>query len=145
MISAQRAILIILVVAVCTFATRVLPFLFFGGNRGVPRAVNYLGKILPPAIMATLVIYCLKGISLLRAPHGAPGRCSCGHPSRLETEQPFKHRPGHRFLYVSDSGRIRLILCLRKVYSPMESVRIINRTEEGISSPEPEKELYSSA
>ena len=72
MISAQRAILIILVVAVCTFATRVLPFLFFGGNRGVPRAVNYLGKILPPAIMATLVIYCLKGISLLRAPHGAP-------------------------------------------------------------------------
>lgn len=72
MISAQRAILIILLVAVCTFATRVLPFLFFGGNRGVPRAVNYLGKILPPAIMATLVIYCLKGISLLRAPHGAP-------------------------------------------------------------------------
>ena len=72
MISAQRAILIILVVAVCTFATRVLPFLFFGGNRGVPRAVNYLGKILPPAIMATLVIYCLKGISLLQAPHGAP-------------------------------------------------------------------------
>lgn len=72
MISAEKAILIVLIVAACTFLTRVLPFLFFGGSRGVPKAVNYLGKILPPAIMATLVIYCLKGISPAKAPYGAP-------------------------------------------------------------------------
>ena len=71
MISATQAFLIVLVVALCTFITRVLPFLFFGGNKEVPGAVNYLGKILPPAIMATLVVYCLKGVDLSAAPHGA--------------------------------------------------------------------------
>lgn len=71
MISTTQAILIILVVAGCTFITRVLPFLFFGGTKEVPKAVNYLGKILPPAIMATLVVYCLKSMSFTIAPYGA--------------------------------------------------------------------------
>ena len=70
MISSTNALAIVLVVALCTFITRVLPFLFFGGNKEIPGAVNYLGKILPPAIMATLVIYCLKGIDLTSAPYG---------------------------------------------------------------------------
>jgi len=54
-----------LVVAVCagvTLATRALPFLFFGGKRGVPRIISALGKTLPSAIMAALVIYCLKSV-----------------------------------------------------------------------------------
>ena len=72
MLTAGQAAAAIAVMAGVTFLTRVLPFLFFGGSRGVPKAVNYLGKILPPAIMATLVIYCLKGISPAKAPYGAP-------------------------------------------------------------------------
>ena len=72
MISSTQAMLMILVVAICTFITRVLPFLFFGGNKEVPGAVNYLGKILPPAIMATLVVYCLKGMVLTHMPYGLP-------------------------------------------------------------------------
>lgn len=71
MIPTSQALEIILVVAACTFLTRVLPFLFFGGNKEVPKTVNYLGKILPPAIMATLVVYCLKGVDLTSAPYGA--------------------------------------------------------------------------
>jgi len=54
-----------LVVAICagvTLATRALPFLFFGGKRGVPRIISALGKTLPSAIMAALVVYCLKGV-----------------------------------------------------------------------------------
>lgn len=54
-----------LVVAVCagvTLLTRTLPFLFFGGKRGIPRLVAALGKTLPSAIMAALVVYCLKGV-----------------------------------------------------------------------------------
>jgi len=70
MIPASHAFAIVIVVAVCTFLTRVLPFLFFGGNRQIPRSVNYLGRILPPAIMATLVVYCLKGISFTAPPFG---------------------------------------------------------------------------
>ena len=71
MISTSNAVAIILTVAICTFITRVLPFLFFGGNKEVPGAVNYLGKILPPAIMATLVVYCLKSIDFTSVPYGA--------------------------------------------------------------------------
>lgn len=34
--------------------------------------VSYLGGILPPAIMATLVVYCLKDANLFSGSHGIP-------------------------------------------------------------------------
>lgn len=67
-ISVIKALGIVLVAAACTFFTRVLPFALFGGRRKMPRSVEYLGKILPPAIMATLVVYCLKSVELTRFP-----------------------------------------------------------------------------
>lgn len=68
----KQALLIILVVAVCTLITRLIPFILFGGKRQVPKAITYLGNILPPAIMATLVVYCLKGADLFSASRGIP-------------------------------------------------------------------------
>ena len=68
----ERALIIILLVAVCTLITRLIPFVLFGGKRQVPKAVEYLGQILPPAIMATLVVYCLKGADLFSSSHGIP-------------------------------------------------------------------------
>ena len=62
----------ILICALCTQVTRWLPFLLFGGKKEVPRLIRYLGCVLPAAIMAVLVVYCLKGVSWLSAPHGAP-------------------------------------------------------------------------
>ena len=67
-----HAALIIAAAAICTVFTRALPFLFFGGSHGIPEPIRYLGKILPPAIMAGLVVYCLKNMSLLPTPCGAP-------------------------------------------------------------------------
>lgn len=67
-----HSIAIIAVVAICTLATRLLPFLVFGGKREVPSVIRYLGKALPPAIMAILVVYCLKGVDLLSQNHGLP-------------------------------------------------------------------------
>lgn len=61
-ISVMESILIIVVCLACTFAERALPFLVFRGKE-VPDVVKYVGKALPMAIMATLVIFCLKGIS----------------------------------------------------------------------------------
>ena len=73
----ERALLIILLVAVCTLITRLIPFVLFGGKRQVPKAVEYLGQILPPAIMATLVVYCLKDVTPLAWPYGIPELLSC--------------------------------------------------------------------
>lgn len=67
-----HSIAIIAVVAVCTLLTRALPFLVFGGKREVPQVVRYLGRVLPPAIMAILVVYCLKSVNLFSGSHGLP-------------------------------------------------------------------------
>ena len=63
----MNAVLIIAVTALVTIAVRFLPFAVFG-KRPLPRAVVYLGRVLPPAIMAALVVYCLKGVDFTAWP-----------------------------------------------------------------------------
>ncbi len=70
--------LMIAVIALVTMLLRFLPFLIFGGEKETPEFITYLGKVLPYAIMAMLVVYCLKGISLTGAPYGLPELISCG-------------------------------------------------------------------
>lgn len=65
------AYLLIAVCAVVTIIIRALPFAVFG-QRKLPATVEYLGKVLPGAIMVILIIYCLKGVSLTAAPYGIP-------------------------------------------------------------------------
>ena len=55
------------VIALVTAALRFLPFLIFRGNRSTPKYIEYLGKVLPYAIMGMLVVYCLKGVSFAEA------------------------------------------------------------------------------
>ena len=43
--------------------TRFLPFFLFRPGRQTPSYIIYLGKSLPPAIFAILVVYCLRNIS----------------------------------------------------------------------------------
>lgn len=54
-------LLSILVPAVLTFCLRALPFLLLN-RRELPKRIEYLGNVFPMAIMATLVVYCLKSI-----------------------------------------------------------------------------------
>ena len=54
---------------------RFLPFIAFGKKR--PEFVLYLGRVLPPAVMAMLSVYCLKGIDLLSGSHGMPEIIAC--------------------------------------------------------------------
>ncbi|MGO5022730.1 branched-chain amino acid transporter permease [Lawsonibacter sp. LCP25S3_G6] len=53
----------IFVMSVVTFFTRALPFLLFDRGDHPPKIVLYLGKVLPPAIIAMLIVYCLKGVT----------------------------------------------------------------------------------
>ena len=59
-VSVEQSILIIGICAACTFLERLLPFLIFRKGE-IPSLIRYLGKVLPLAIMATLVVYCLRG------------------------------------------------------------------------------------
>lgn len=71
-LSAKMSFLIILVVALTTFATRVIPFLIFPKGKEIPKTVQYLGKVLTPAVIGMLVVYCLKTTSVMSAPYGIP-------------------------------------------------------------------------
>ena len=65
------SIIAIAVAAICTFATRLVPFALFGGKKEVPAVITYLGKVLPPAIIATLIIYCVRSVDFTASPHRA--------------------------------------------------------------------------
>ena len=64
------------IVALVTWGSRALPFLLFG-KKPLPRTIQYLGHVLPPAIMTVLVIYCLRNTSFTRPPYGIPEILSC--------------------------------------------------------------------
>ena len=72
-----HAMLIVAVTGIVTVVLRFLPFLIFGGDRKTPAYITYLGKVLPYAIMAMLVVFCLKNVSLVSAPYGLPELISC--------------------------------------------------------------------
>lgn len=63
------ALTAILVMAAVTVLLRFLPFVVMG-NKKTPPYVEYIGKVLPYATMAMLVVYCLKGIDFTTAPFG---------------------------------------------------------------------------
>lgn len=65
----------IITIALCVFATlitRFLPFIVFSGKKETPKFVQYLGKALPSAIFALLIVYCLKDVSIIGGSHGIP-------------------------------------------------------------------------
>lgn len=71
----MKTALLIGVMALVTALTRFLPFILFRKN--TPAYVSYLGRVLPTAIIGMLVVYCLKDVSLMGAPHGLPELIAC--------------------------------------------------------------------
>lgn len=70
MIDPIHSLILVAVIAGVTILIRFLPFLVFSKN--TPKAVLYLGEVLPYAIMGMLVVYCLKNITLFSGTHGIP-------------------------------------------------------------------------
>ena len=66
----MNAVILIAVMAIVTALLRFLPFIVF--KKDTPEYVSYLGRVLPAALIGMLVIYCLKDISIVDAPHGLP-------------------------------------------------------------------------
>lgn len=71
-LTAIQTIIMILAVAFGTMITRFAPFLLFPDSKEPPKTVTYLGRVLPPAMMGLLVVYCLKNVSPVKAPYGIP-------------------------------------------------------------------------
>ena len=54
-----HSLIIVAMVALATQITRWTPFLLFSGDKKLPKVVEDLGRLLPPAMMGLLVVYSL--------------------------------------------------------------------------------------
>ena len=73
-----QQIITIAMCALATLLTRFLPFVIFRADRPTPKFVQYLGKALPGAIFAMLVVYCLRNVSIAGGSHGLPELIAIG-------------------------------------------------------------------
>lgn len=67
-----QEIMTIAICAAATMTTRFLPFLIFRPGKDLPPYIRYLGKALPAAVFALLVVYCLKNVNWTSGNYGAP-------------------------------------------------------------------------
>lgn len=67
-----QQIITIAMVVLGTMLTRFLPFLIFPAGKATPKYIQYLGRVLPPAVFGLLVIYCLKNVSIFTGSRGIP-------------------------------------------------------------------------
>ena len=58
----DRALLLVIIIALVTALLRFLPFIIFKDSKKTPKIITNLGKTLPYAVMAMLVVYCLKDV-----------------------------------------------------------------------------------
>ena len=58
---ALYALTVLLAVGALSYLLRALPFLLFGGRKESPAVVKYVGRVLAPAAIAMLVVYCYAG------------------------------------------------------------------------------------
>ena len=66
-----QSIITIIAVVLGTMVTRFLPFLIFPEGKTPPVFIQYLGKVLPYAVISLLIIYCLKDVPA-NTTHGLP-------------------------------------------------------------------------
>jgi len=71
-VSFWRSVIIIALVALTTFATRAIPFILFPDGKEIPKTVQYLGKVLPAAVIGMLVVYCFKSATPMQFPFALP-------------------------------------------------------------------------
>lgn len=67
-----QIVLTVAIIMAATMLTRFISFLVFPAGKETPAFIQYLGKVLPAAAMAMLVVYCFKGVDITSGNHGAP-------------------------------------------------------------------------
>ncbi len=71
-LTVPQTLIIIGAIALGVQISRWLPFLAFSGKKELPKFIQYLGRVLPPALMGLIVVYCFKNTPILTGNHGLP-------------------------------------------------------------------------
>ncbi len=105
-----EALITIGILAVITLLIRALPFILFKGSKPVPRFVSYLGKVLPYALIAMLVVYCLKDVSFTNGgTYGIPETIAIIVVALL-------HKLKHNMLLSIGAGTVLYMLLVQLVF-----------------------------
>lgn len=67
-----QGIVTVLMAVLGTIITRFLPFVLFPESKKPPRIVDYLGNVLPYAMIGLLVVYSLKNVNPLAESQAFP-------------------------------------------------------------------------
>lgn len=67
----RQVLISIVIISLVTIALRALPFILLKGRK-TPAWIEYMGRVLPFAVIGMLVVYCLKGISFTTPAGFAP-------------------------------------------------------------------------
>lgn len=73
----MMAAIAIAIMSIVTILLRETPFLIFHDPEKTPKIILYLGDVLPEAIIAMLIIYCLRTVSIVTSPFGIPEALAC--------------------------------------------------------------------
>ena len=68
----RHAMIVIAVMGLAVLATRIVTVLIFSRGEKVPEFILYLGRVVPYTAMGLLIVYCLRDVPVLEAPHGLP-------------------------------------------------------------------------
>jgi branched-subunit amino acid transport protein AzlD len=79
----MQMLLTLLISAGVTVLLRALPFLIYRGSRRPPAFITWLGAQLPRAVMAMLVVYCLKDGSFTSSAGWVPALCAAAATAAL--------------------------------------------------------------
>ena len=77
-------LLTVAVLAVSVMITRFVPFIVFKNTDRLPGIVDYLGRVLPAAMMGLLVIYCFRDYSLAAVGQWAPALAAAAVVAALQ-------------------------------------------------------------
>lgn len=104
-----KALGIIAVIAGVTFLLRAMPFVLFPHGKTPPKYITYLGQVLPYAMIAMLIVYCLKDVSFTGASHGLPELLAIGVVSAL-------HLWKRNTMLSISVGTVAYMLLIQKVF-----------------------------
>lgn len=76
--SVWEMIITIASVVTGTMVTRFISFALFAKSGKPPAIIEYLGKVLPGAVMGLLVVYALKNTVVIAYPYGLPELLAIG-------------------------------------------------------------------
>lgn len=101
----KESLSIVIIIAVVTYLLRALPFTVFRSEESMPKAIHYLGKVLPFAVIAMLVVFCFKDLD------PTPG--TVGANALAVAFVVVAHRKFHNMLLSIGGGTVLYMVLLR--------------------------------